>query len=149
MADQVFSRSDAFPVIICRTCKHGVRPQHIVGHLTGSPHRLSIAAARTIAQEVQGWNRVSGDPDQIWLPTQVDEPIRGLPIYSDGILCIREPDCGYVCRNIKAIKNHWRQEHQWAVPRPREQPTAATVQAAEDAIQGSMQSVVCQRLFHL
>jgi hypothetical protein len=45
------------------------------------------------------------------------------------------------------MKNHWRQEHGWSVPRPRDIHGYEAIQAAEQAIRVSSQPIACQRIF--
>src|ERR1700716_1393544 len=98
-ADQLFVRATQFPVIICRQCQYAVRPKQIIYHLTHGQHQISIVRARQIAQTIEEWDGVEENPDELWYPTGIDQPIEGLQIYSDGLLCKRGR-CSYICRNI-------------------------------------------------
>ena len=128
--NQLFSRPRDYPVIICQQCEYAVRPKQVVYHLTHSPHRTPIAVARQVAQSIEEWDEVEEDPDQLWFPTAINKPIEGLTTYQDGILCTQSAHYGYVCRNVKAMKIHWRQEHGWSIYQQSGRPIAQETQAS-------------------
>jgi hypothetical protein len=145
-ADQLFIRATQFPIIICRRCEYAVRPKQVLYHLTHSPHRIPIVQARQVAQTIQHWENIEENPDEIRYPTWIDQPIEGLRTYDDGLLCKRG-QCGYVCRNVNGLKNHWRSAHDWSAYSHVGQPTPSELEAGEQAIATACERVVCQRLF--
>jgi hypothetical protein len=76
----------------------------------------------------------------------MNQPIEGLRTYDDDILCKRG-QYGYVCRNIKSLKKHWRSAHDWSAYSHVGQPTPLELEAGEATIASASERVVCQRLF--
>ncbi|KAJ5604334.1 hypothetical protein N7510_005162 [Penicillium lagena] len=145
-ADQLFARATPFPIIICRQCEYAVRPKQVLYHLTHSPHRIPVSVARQVAQTISNWDCIEENPDELQYPIWVDQPIKGLRTYNDGLLCKRG-QCGYVCRNLKTMKIHWRQEHSWSIHDHAGKPQRSEIEASQQAIQDSMLPVICQRFF--
>lgn len=145
-ADQLFIRATQFPIIICRRCEYAVRPKQLLYHLTHGPHRFSIVQAHHLAQTIHNWDSIAENPDELEYPTWIHQPIEGLPIYNDGLLCKRG-QCGYVCRNLKTMKIHWRQEHRWSLYDHVGKPQRSNIEASQHSIQDAMLPIICQRLF--
>jgi hypothetical protein len=145
-ADQLFIRATQFPVIICRRCEYAIRPKQVIAHLTSTQHRIPITIARQVAQTIDEWDNIHRNPDELQYPMWINQPIDGLQIYHDGILCKRGV-CGYICRSIKNMKKHWRTNHNWSAYTHAGRPQLSDIEASEQAIQGAMLQVTCQRLF--
>ena len=111
MEDQLFTRPREVPIIICKKCQIAVRPREVIQHLHRTHHRIPLATARQASEAIQRWESVQAC-DQWIVPTIVTESIPGLPIYTDGILCKRLSECGFVARSIRTMRNHWHSEHQ-------------------------------------
>src|ERR1700722_9428725 len=147
MEHHLFEKIDPIRVIICRQCKHAVWPREVKKHLTGKKHRLRQAEARSIHEAIEHWDGLEHDPDQLTLPNIIDEPISGLDIYPDGLLCEREPlQCQYITRSLAVMKKHWREEHNWTLPRGG-RPSERQRQSTAVAIQAGFRTLACQRLF--
>ena len=103
-ADKLFIRLPEYQVIVCRKCQHAVRPTGIVEHLRRSNHKISAPHARLVQEAVLTWDGWVEDPQQLRFPTYVQQPIEGLAIHTDGLLCTVNLDCGYVCRSERSIR---------------------------------------------
>ncbi|KAB8067017.1 hypothetical protein BDV29DRAFT_163970, partial [Aspergillus leporis] len=115
MEHDLFEKLNGLPVIICKTCQHGVWPSEIVRHLKSNVHRVKHAEADAIQTTVQQWEDVAPDADAVVIPHQVDEPFTGLPTYPDGLLCRRDyPGCQYIGRSLDNMRRHWRTVHGWS-----------------------------------
>ena len=146
MADQFFTQSHEVPIIICKKCQFAVRPKEIIRHLQSTHHRLPLAIARQIDIEIQTWDRIEACT-QWTVPTTVTEPIPGLLIYTDGILCNRILGCGFIARSIATMRTHWRTEHQWSALQGRGNSRHEDRMAAEQDFQQATVMVSCQRAF--
>lgn len=71
----------------------------------------------------------------------------GLPIYTDGILCTRDPQCHFIARTIGTMKTHWRVYHQWSASHGQGRRRQADWLIAEQQIQQATAVVSCQRAF--
>ena len=147
LADQYFRRNQSFRIAICRHCRHAVKPQEIIQHLSNrkGPHRLSAGIAQQVFQMIDDqWGEVFDDINM--LPTHVQHPIKGLEIYDDGLLCTRG-QCAYVCRTTKTMQLHWQTKHQFSVWTQRRRPQGSEIEARQQAIDASLRRIVCQRMF--
>jgi hypothetical protein len=66
---------------------------------------MLLATAREISEAISRWDGIE-IYDQWSVPTFVAEPIPGLPIYADGIRCLRGPQCEFVARTVRTIDSH-------------------------------------------
>lgn len=146
-ADELFTQLTRYSVIVCQRCQHAVYPTQVIAHLTSTRHRLGVGHARQIQAVVQQWDGISQDILERSFPTQVQKPIIGLQVYTDGILCTHVDRCGYVCRSKESIRKHWRTKHNWTPFHHKGHQSPDESQAAQDAIQGAMKAVSCQRFF--
>jgi hypothetical protein len=78
----------------------------------------------------------------------VNTPIANLPVFSDGILCEKDPFCQFIARSIGTLRYHWRKCHAWVAlvnygGRRRQQGLSA----AEQQIQQFTRVIRCQRAF--
>ena len=108
--DQYFIISSQWNVIICVQCQHAIRPEDVLGHLTGFHHQLPKAendlvkqelAQSTIIQNMLTFEPISG----------LDEPIPGLKIYNNGFMCATDPACTYSALKDTSIKQHFATKH--------------------------------------
>ena len=68
-----------------------------------------------LAIAVQSWPGVIQYPIELKVPDHMETPISVLALYEDGLLCrIHAAKCQYVCRNVKWMKTHCKQKHDWA-----------------------------------
>ena len=149
MASQLFHQPSTDPVIVCKRCDIGVRPQFIVTHLQGSYHRFTSATARSIYATIQEWDGIELC-DEWQPPTVVNNPIPNLPVFSDGISCEMGQFCQFIARTENTMRQHWRDQHSWVAPKnPGGRPSQSTQRslAAEQLFQQFTKIVRCQRAF--
>jgi hypothetical protein len=148
-ATELFLQLPEYSVIVCRQCQYAVRPTQVVFHLTHSPHRTTAVYARQVQAAIEEWDGVEVDINHLTFPARVDQPIDGLTMYTDGILCTRVPGCGYVCRSKESLRKHWRTEHGWSPYglQQGDQQSHHHNNTAQAAIQDASQAVCCQRFF--
>lgn len=141
------SLAPKFPFIVCQRCKVAVRPQQIPFHLKHGPHQLPGPQAKEIANTVRSWEGISHDPDSFQYPRVVQHPVHALSLHTDGKRCQVIAECLYICRDLKAMKEHWRIAHSFSVRQQRGYPHAQHKQQAQERLKRSYQAVVCQRFF--
>jgi hypothetical protein len=144
---QHFEHLAEYSIAICKECRHGVLPSHMKSHLQRA-HKVKHKQAEDIAERVRSWAGLTEYASEIRVPSQVIPPISQLPVYSDGLLCqLDAAHCFKVLRSVKAMKNHWREVHDWSVG----SKGGHLSQVAQKEIQLRMDKgcrrVHCQRLF--
>lgn len=98
---------------ICKSCKTGVAPASIPGHLRSKRHRFH-PTARTESQRVavaeEAWKANPFNPltEPFRPPAPISRPIPGLPVHA-GYAC---PDCdSYAARSFESVRQHRRKTH--------------------------------------
>ncbi|KAK4900454.1 hypothetical protein LTR49_027449, partial [Elasticomyces elasticus] len=147
-AAELFHHIAEWQVIVCKACRIGVWPDHVSGHLTGQQHRISRKDAIAISDEVGAWPGVAHHRSEFGLPAVVRQPIAEIPLYTDGLKCIREPSqCLYICRGRTSIRNHWREKHGWLIQSGRGGGGQRKKEAVQRRFATGATEVECQRLF--
>ena len=101
-------------LIVCKQCRYAIWSKQIQKHYQGSQHRWKKQAASELAAAVQSWSDVMQYPIELTMLHQVETTISSLSLHDDGLLCQVNPDiCQYVCRNVKWMKTHCKQKHDW------------------------------------
>jgi hypothetical protein len=145
---QFFTKITQFPVVICQKCQYAISPAQIQRHLSGRRHRLRRADACQVQEAILQWDAIEEDPDLIDVPYQLDEPIRPLLLYQDGLLCRRDQlRCHFVARTWLSMKQHWREKHGWRTQAHRGHPTTLQQAQTKQDLAQSAHHVSCQRLF--
>lgn len=147
MEDQIFTKPQEFPIITCKQCYIGVRPSQINSHVQGAQHRLGLPVGRQLQQAIQQWPRVQ-ECERWVVPTTVNQPIPGLTVHTDGIICTREPECGYVVRSTDVIKQHWRKAHGWTPASSKGRPRTAARDTAQQQVHQFSRTVTYQQAFN-
>ena len=97
------------PVFVCKTCEHVVRPKEVFRHFQSANHRIGKPKARQIAEAIRTLDSDRAHECDTWQPpTVVNTPIANLPVFSDGILCEKDPICQFIARSITTMRYHWR-----------------------------------------
>ena len=145
-AQDFFFVDPQFQALICRKCGCAVRPQQAKAHLTSTVHCIPITWAKHIQGIVQGgWDHIEEPPNVEEWPRQINEPIAGVPVYEDGILCLQ---CQvYTCRELRTMKAHWVDQHGYRVHPGGGRPTPGQAEAIRTSIERHTRPVSCQRLF--
>jgi hypothetical protein len=79
-----FERLDAFPVVVCRTCRYAVWPSQIEGHLKGAHSHIAPRIRERLGDEVRSWPGLVSYPSQFKVPASIAQPIRQLVKPQDG-----------------------------------------------------------------
>jgi hypothetical protein len=64
MENQLFEKIPSLQIIICRQCKHGVRPAEAERHLK-QKHQFNHHQATQVAQAIQQWAEITQDSQAI------------------------------------------------------------------------------------
>ncbi|CEL11545.1 hypothetical protein ASPCAL14646 [Aspergillus calidoustus] len=115
MESQLFEKIPSLQIIICRPCKHAVRPADVQQHLKRQ-HGYNYQAASQVADMVHQWEDVQQDSQAIQIPRVLDHPLPILPCHTNGVLCQRDPttQCQYVAASMNSMRKHWQATHQWS-----------------------------------
>jgi superfamily II DNA helicase RecQ len=115
--EDVFQHFAEYRVIVCKRCQYAVRPDHVQAHLQQAHRTTSKDQRESIARVLAEWRDVARKKDDVRYPHPHDAPISGLPIYSDGLKCNGSDEtgetCRYICRTIRGIQQHCKQQHGW------------------------------------
>lgn len=138
-----------FPLVICKKCRVAVLPNsqwdtHFKKHDIGPRMRHRMK------------EQVLGNPDIIQsereLETRFQYPDREdalaqLPTYTDGLACNERKEngqrCGYMCRALTGMKEHYRKEHDWS----NDQKRGGSLLQRRSIRRPWREGVHCQRLF--
>jgi hypothetical protein len=148
MEHELFEKLNGLPVIICKTCQHGVWPSEIVRHLKSNAHRMKHTEAVHIHDAVQQWEDIAQHAADVVIPHHIDQAFPGLPTHPDGLLCRRDyPGCQYMGRSLNSMRNHWRAAHGWSqYPRGGRVTREARIQHDAE-LRRSYVIVTCQQIF--
>ena len=145
-ADFFFEHVSNWQVIVCKQCRCAVWPSEVAAHLTNKQHSRTQKLANSIREEVEQWQGVIQYPSGFDVPSFVTEPVQELPLFDDGWQC-RLDECAYITRETKALKKHWRIEHEWSVQQGRGGSGPAKQEAAQRRFEEASKRVKCQRFF--
>jgi hypothetical protein len=141
-----FEHLVAYALAVCKECRHGVLPSQVKSHLQRA-HRVKGKQAELVADEVSSWAGLVEYASELEVPSQVIQAIQQLPVYVDGLMCRIDPDrCCQIFRSAHAIKNHWREVHDWSVAGKGGRPSRVEQKKIRDRISKSCKTVHCQRL---
>jgi hypothetical protein len=148
MEHQIFTVVDQFRVLVCRKCRHGVRPNEIKGHLKGPRHRLPKETREEVGQAIAQWDNINHDPNTLEIPTAIDDPIEAFEVHHDGLLCEKDPtQCRFITRSLKVMQRHWREKHEWTSLPKGGRPSQRQRERAQMAMREAFRTVACQRVF--
>ena len=101
-------------LIVCKSCRHAIWSDQIQRHYQGFNHKWKKSAAIALTTAIQSWIGMIQYSIELTVPKQIEKPISSLPLHKDGLLCqINPARCQYVCRNVKWMKTHCKQKHDW------------------------------------
>lgn len=109
---EYFEHVAEYQIVVCKKCRHAVLPSHIRSHLQ-RVHKVKLQQAEGIAKRVCAWPRVVEYASEIAVPERAILAIHELPVYTDGLLCQLDPNRRQILRSTGAIRNHWKQAHNW------------------------------------
>ncbi|KAL2782487.1 hypothetical protein BJX66DRAFT_345787 [Aspergillus keveii] len=115
MENQLFEKIPSLQIIICRQCKHGVRPAEVERHLK-QKHQFKHQQASQVGQAVRQWADTQQDSQAIQIPRVLEHPLPIVPCHMDGFLCQQDDGaaCHYIGSTMASIRLHWHQVHQWS-----------------------------------
>lgn len=138
MEHQIFSRADQLPILVCKQCRTGVRPEQASGHLNHAHlQSLSAEARQAIAEAVSHWEGLETSTDYT-PPKCIASPILEIPVWRDGLVCTADVDadpCGYICRTLLSMKKHLKAQHR------------DLLQSKAYTIDHVLTNVLCQQVF--
>ena len=147
MDHQIFEKIPSLQIIVCRHCQHGVHPKEIITHLQ-TKHSMKPRESQPIAQRIAQWQDIIQHPEAVQIPRELDHPIPIIPVYTNGLQCQRDPNqCTTVTTSIKAMRNHWQEEHGWSQTHQRGVVPVARRAQQEAELQQSFRLVAWQKIF--
>lgn len=114
--NKIFKHLPEQQVIICVECQHAIQPNQIKGHLSTSHNTIPSQVRKTIQEFIQTLQNVTQKKEDIIHPDPDSDPIPGLPIFDNGLVCISEQSgsqCGYTCRSIETMQRHCKKAYNW------------------------------------
>jgi superfamily II DNA/RNA helicase len=147
--EQLFSRLEAYGLIVCKECKYAVWPAEVDSHLSGPHHRIEKKNRRHIQQVIQSWEGLITGEEDLKLPDRLRVPIPELALH-DGFLCKVEPQvCQDVCHSKETLRKHWRTKHGWTVTKGSRcgRTTKEQQETARRRFDEAHEQVRCQRFF--
>ena len=150
-ASSMFSQLREYGVIVCKECRYAVWPGEVDSHLRSGHHRIKKAERDAIQQEIQAWDHLITQPNELQLPVEINEPIAELALH-DGFLCTLQPGgCAAIFRTNKKLRDHWHEKHNgWNVsglPSRGRRLTTSEKEVAQQRFENAHQKVRCQRFF--
>jgi hypothetical protein len=87
MAAEYFGHLPDHHLTICRTCRYVVFPDQAVTHLREKHAYIRPSERSVIVAELRAWPALYASTEDFILPTTINSPLLGLPVYRDGLLC--------------------------------------------------------------
>ena len=98
--EKVFQHMPEYRIIVCRTCRFAVVPDHVRTHLQGRHPAIPTHLRRSITEICNGLSDVARSIEEVVFPSPGEERIPGLPCHRDGMRCIAVDDSGTQCTYI-------------------------------------------------
>jgi hypothetical protein len=115
--DHLFQIDSKHKILICTGCQYAIVPSHLTTHLRVYHPRFSLEQRRDFVAKVEGCSTLANTHEEVVCPTLIDPPVPYLPVYFDGLRCDWASDleiaCSYVCRDLRLMRKHCKQEHGW------------------------------------
>jgi hypothetical protein len=113
--DHFFQIDSKHKILICTGCQYAIVPSHLTTHLRVYHPRFTLEQRRDLVAKVEGCSTLANVHEEVVYPTLVDPPVPYLPVSFDGLRCDwvsdREIACSYVCRDLRLMRKHCKQEH--------------------------------------
>lgn len=146
--ERLFQDLPSHKVIVCKRCQYAVVPIQVNGHVQRHHPSITKNERESIVRTVEVLLDVAQQPDDVQYPSIESPPVKGLPVWKDGLRCMTTTFhgvCNYVCREKRVMTRHCRQQHQWKNPRKR--GGDARRRPSEDIGRLWIDSQPCQRFF--
>lgn len=115
--DYLFQIDSKHKILICRGCQYAIVPSHLATHLRVYHPRSTLEQRRDFVAKVEDCSTLANIHEEVVYPNLTDPPVPYLPVYFDGLRCDwvsdREIACSYVCRDLRLMRKHCKQEHGW------------------------------------
>lgn len=115
--DHLFKINSKHKILICIGCQYAIVPSHLTTHLRVYHPRSTLEQRRNFVTKVEGYSTLANIHEEVVYPTPTDPPVPYLPVFFDGLRCDwvndREIACSYVCRDLRLMRKHCKQEHGW------------------------------------
>ena len=106
-----------YRIIFCRKCQFAPVPNQVKNHLVAHHPRLSAEQRQSILDKLSSLPDLAYVEADVIYPRPRNAPVRGVPIYYDGLACKGKDTegrrCRYVCRTTQGIQEHCRKQHGW------------------------------------
>jgi len=139
-----------YRVTTCQKCMHVILSSQIMTHFQSSKHWWTVQRARDLITII---NEASLNLIQYLMKFEmleyVDSAMSKLKICTNDLICqLKSDNCRYICRNVKFMRTHCKQKHDWKqqMQRERSSKNRQIRQRRSDALK-SWKVVVCQRFF--
>ena len=120
--EKLFQHLPEYQVIVCKRCQFAVVPAQVDSHVRSHHKTIPKSERQSIVETVATLSNIAQEPGQVQYPSMDSKPVDGLPVYDDGLRCVKpiaHRECNYICRERTGITRHCRQQHQWKNPRTR------------------------------
>ena len=115
--DHLFRINSKHKILICIGCQYAIVPSHLTTHLRVYHPRSTLEQRRNFVTKVEGCSTLANIHEEVVYPTPTDPPVPYLPVFFDGLRCDWVNDgevaCSYVCRDLRLMRKHCKQEHGW------------------------------------
>jgi hypothetical protein len=115
--DRLLQINNEYKILICMPCQYAIVPLQLTTHLRSHHSRLTTEQRRNYITEVNSCSTLARVHEAVVYPISTDPPVPSLPVYFDGLRCDaldhQNIACGYVCRNLRRMQKHCRDEHKW------------------------------------
>ncbi|KAL4755584.1 uncharacterized protein BDW70DRAFT_146292 [Aspergillus foveolatus] len=146
MEHLIFKKIPELRIIVCRQCEHAVHPKEVDTHLR-KKHHMKTAKIQPILRTIQQWNDISGEPDMVYIPRELDGAIPIIKVHTNGMQCRQDPQCQYIGTHINTMRKHWQQVHGWTQHPHRGHVTAEEKRQGVVELQQSYRRVAWQQVF--
>lgn len=84
---ELFEYLQAYGIIICKLCRHGVYSDQIVRHLRDQHKDFSVQQRNDILRYSRTLGGIARTAAEVIFPDSASNAIPYLPVYKDGYLC--------------------------------------------------------------
>jgi hypothetical protein len=150
LASDYFYHLIEYQVAVCKTCRLAIWPVYALSHLQGNKHHLQRRVAHLVQDDLATWDNLCQAPGDFTLPKYLEQPLKELPLFYDGLLCLLDPSkCTFIGRNLLSLDSHWHKVHHWSATGTRGGCSKTNARRAQEQRQHFYRRVLCQRLFRI
>jgi Orsellinic acid/F9775 biosynthesis cluster protein D len=142
--ERLFRHVPEHRVALCRQCAIAIPPTQVFTHLREHHPSVPVSVRREVVAAVGGLADLAWQPDDVLVPKPATTPIEGLPLCTDGLVCLSDA-CWYTCRTLRGIREHCEKKHGWVDCQRRGGDARRKSKQSDNRMWKDEQ--VCQRLF--